>query len=116
LNFYSTEQLLFEIEEHKDKLSKLSGYSAHELERVIKLITSRIRFSNPRLILHSSFKHAEQLTFDIDIDDTEFIALTEHINGKFWSGDKELQKGVAINGWKRFVSTDELYRQQFPKK
>jgi predicted nucleic acid-binding protein len=53
LNFYSTVQLLTEIEEHKSKIKKLSGYSAIELSRVIQLITSRIRFINPRLIPHS---------------------------------------------------------------
>jgi hypothetical protein len=40
--------------------------------------------------------------------DTEFVALTEHIRGKFWSGDKALQKGLKNKGWNKFISTDEL--------
>lgn len=116
LNFYSTEQLLSEIEEHKSKIKKLSGYSTIELGRITQLITSRIRFINPRLIPRTLYSRAEQLTHDVDIDDTEFIALTDHIKGKLWSGDKELQDGLVKKGWTKFVSTNELFMQQFQKK
>jgi len=110
-HFYSTEQLQNEIEEHRDKIKQLSHYSDHELNKVIKLIVGRIRFINIQLIPKDSFKHAETLTHNVDIEDTEFIALTEHIKGKFWSGDKELQKGLIKKGWNKFISTDELYER-----
>ncbi|MDZ4822809.1 MAG: PIN domain-containing protein [Flavobacteriales bacterium] len=91
LNFYSTEQLLSEIEEHKGKLKKLSKYSDSELNRAVFLINKKIRFINPGFIPKAIFAKAENLARDIDIDDTEFIALTEHIRGKFWSGDTQLR-------------------------
>ena len=116
LNFYATEQLLKEIEEHKAKIKQLTDYSYIELNRVINLITNRIRFINVKLISKDSFRRAELLTHDVDIDDTEFIALTEHIKGKFWSGDKELQQGLMKKSWYKFVTTDELYNKQFSKK
>lgn len=108
LNFYSTEQLLREIEEHKGKINKISNYSEYELNRVITLITNRIRFINIKLIPKESYDFAESLTHDVDIDDTEFVALTEHIEGRLWSGDKELQKGLNKKGWNKFISIDEL--------
>jgi len=49
-NFYSTEQLLDEIKEHKTKIKKLTDYSDYELNRMISLITNRIRFINVKLI------------------------------------------------------------------
>ncbi len=109
LNFYSTEQLSFEIEGHKDKIKNISNYSDQELNRVITLITNKIRFINLKLIPKESYEFAESLTKDVDIDDTEFVALTEHIKGKLWSGDKELQRGLNKKGWNKFISTEDLF-------
>ncbi|WP_372948905.1 PIN domain-containing protein [Mariniphaga sp.] len=111
LNFYSTEQLLREIQEHKDKIQNISNYSDYELNRVLLLITSRIRFINVKLISREFYEFAESLTFDVDIDDTEFVALTEQIKGKLWSGDKELHKGLIKKNWSRFISTEELFER-----
>lgn len=108
VNFYSTEQLLGEIKEHREKIKKISDYSDVELDRVVELVTKRIRFINVRLISKDSYQIAEKLTQNIDIDDTEFIALTEHLRAKLWTGDKELQKGLKKKGWVKFISTEEL--------
>ena len=108
-NFYSTEQLLAEIEQHKHKIKALTDFSDVELERIIKMITNKIRFINVRLISKENYQLAEALTKDIDEDDTEFVALTEQIKGKLWSGDKELQKGLIQKGWNKFITTDELF-------
>ena len=115
-NFYSTEQLLNEIKEHQSKIKQLSDYSDQELNRVIKLITNRIRIIDIRLVSKESYKHAEVLTVNVDIDDTEFVALTEHIRGKFWSGDRELQRGLMKKGWNKFITTDELYEKTIKKR
>lgn len=116
LNFYSTEQLLSEIKEHTDKLKKLSGYSDNEIDRVIELITKRIRFINVKLISAESYQIAETLAHDVDIDDTEFVALTEHLKAKLWSGDKELQKGLKKKGWEKFILTSELTDRKVRRK
>jgi predicted nucleic acid-binding protein len=111
LNFYSTEHLLLEILEHKGKIQKISNYSDETLEKVISLLTHKIRFINLKLIPRESYEFAKNLTHDIDIDDTEFVALTEHIKGKLWSGDKELQSSLLKKGWNKFSTTDELYKK-----
>ena len=115
-NFYATEQLLKEIEEHKEKIKQIAGYNDHDINRLIKLITSRIRFINVKLISEASYRHAELLTHDIDIDDTEFIALTEHIRGKFWSGDKVLKRDLMKKGWNKFITTEELFDRKSGRK
>lgn len=110
INFYSTEQLNTELIKHWNKIKKISTYSDPELHKVVQLITSRIKFINVELIPRNLFLKAESLTEDIDIDDTEFIALSEHVSGKLWTGDKELIKGLKRKKWDKIISTEELYK------
>ena len=110
LNLYSTDQLEYELAEHWNKLKKISKYSEIELHKTSTLITSKIKFISAELIPRNLFINAEKLTKDIDIDDTEFVALTEHIRGKLWTGDKELIKGLKKKKWDKIISTEELYK------
>ena len=110
LNFYSTDQLQYEIAEHWAKLKKISKYSDIELHKTSTLIISKIKFISVQLIPRNLFIAAELLTSDIDIDDIEFVALAEHIKGKLWTGDKELIKGLKKKKWDKFIATDELYK------
>ncbi|HEY9363296.1 MAG TPA: PIN domain-containing protein [Chitinophagaceae bacterium] len=110
LNLYSTDQLEMELSEHWGKLKRISKYSETELRKTTALITSKIKFINVELIPKKQFLKAESLTADIDIDDTEFLALTEHIRGKLWTGDKELIKGLKRKNWDKFVTTDQLFK------
>lgn len=110
LHFYSTDLLLIEIEEHKNKLKRLAGYTDFELNKSILLITGKIRFIDANLIPSNVLMSTQELLRDIDIDDTEFVALATHIHSRLWSGDKVLQNGLMQKGWSKFISTDELYR------
>lgn len=115
-NFYSTYQLLDELHEHKNKLKKLSGYTDKELNKTVQLITSKIKFIGVELIPPKLLSKAEQLAINVDIDDTEFIALTEHIRGKLWTGDKELYNGLINKGWNKILLTNDVYNLLKPTK
>lgn len=109
-NFYTTKQLLIEIEKHSGKLLKLSSYSDLELSRVIAFVTSKINFINIQLIPSEIYQSAKDLTSDVDEDDTDFVALAEHLNAKLWTGDKVLVNGLTQKGWNKFISTSELFQ------
>lgn len=113
LNLYSTVQLETEIGTHWNKLKKLSRYTEAELFKAVALITHRIRFINVELIPIKLLLQAESIVSDIDIDDTEFVALTDHIKGKLWTGDKELMKGLKKKDWNKCITTDSLYKELF---
>jgi predicted nucleic acid-binding protein len=98
-----------EIEEHKIKLQKISGYSDIELNKTISLITSKIRFININLIPNKILLNTEIFLKDIDVDDTEFVALTNHMHGRLWSGDKNLKNGLLEKGWSKFITTHQLF-------
>jgi predicted nucleic acid-binding protein len=110
LEFYSTTQLLTEIEKYQNKIKKLSGYTDAELKEVKRLVIKNITFIDVEIIPQESFLLAKDLTKDIDVDDTEFVALTDFINGLLWSGDRKLIRGLATKGWQRCIDTNELFR------
>ena len=116
LNFYSTDLLFIEIDEHKEKLKKIAGYNDFEFNKTTRLITRRIKFINARFIPKKIFLDSQKLLEDIDLDDTEFVALTTHVRGKLWSGDKELQNGLKAKGWNKFITTNELFKIVYKKK
>ena len=108
LHFYSTDLLQLELEEHRDKIRRLGGYTNAELNKTIAIITSKIRFIDANLIPSNVLIKTQDLLRDIDIDDTEFVALTTHLHGRLWSGDKVLHHGLNQKGWTKFISTKEL--------
>ncbi|MEQ9098679.1 MAG: PIN domain-containing protein [Imperialibacter sp.] len=108
LNFYSTHHLLTEIESHREKLRQLAGYTQEQYDDVFAQISNRIKILDVRLIPVALMKNALHLTRDVDVDDTEFIALTDHIKGKLWSGDKALISGMQAKGWDKFILSKDL--------
>lgn len=110
VSFYSTDLLKEEIDNHKEKLRKVSGYSERELAEISRLVMNRIVFIDLQLIPSELLTQTEYLLHEIDPDDVEFVALTKHLSGKLWSGDIKLQKGLKAKGWNSFISTTELAR------
>ena len=116
LHFYATDLLLIEINEHRDKIIEIAGYSEDELEQIIQLVTSKIKFIDLKLIPQQIIDYAENIVGDVDIDDTEFVALTDHIRGKLWSGDIALRKGLILKGWNKIHTTEDLAKLTIRKK
>lgn len=110
--FYSTEQLRIEIEDHSDKLMTIAKYNEQEFRRIFSLFARKIRFVDRQLIPNRFYREALSLTEDVDVDDTEFVALTMYLEGKLWSGDRTLKKGLSSKGWDEFMSIDELIGNQ----
>ena len=110
LNLYSTTQLENELSLHWNKLKKISGYSDIELRKTASLITAKIKFISVELIPVNIVRKAEKLAQDVDIDDTEFIALTEHVRGKLWTGDKALAAGLKQKKWEKCITTEEHFK------
>ncbi len=77
--FYAPLYLQDEINDHWDKLLKISKLSEDELRESQFRIYKRIEFIDEHLISERIWRSSELLTKDIDVDDTAFIALTKYL-------------------------------------
>jgi predicted nucleic acid-binding protein len=106
--FYSCSYMRYEIEKHWPKLKRISKLSDTELEESQFRIFSKMHFINEELIPVKTWLAAEEIATDIDIDDSDFIALTKHLKGHLWTGDKELYDGLKKKNFKKLFNTTEL--------
>lgn len=116
INFYTTNLLYEELDRHKNKLISLSNYSENEFQRAFTIITQRIKIINFDLIPKKDFETAIELVSNIDINDVEFVALTEHVKGKLWTSDNVLIKGLAKKSWNKIITTKDLYQKSIKER
>ena len=108
VKFYSPRFLQVEIQNHSQKIKKITKLSDNELYELIELLYSKIHFISEELIPKESLLIADKLTADVDFDDVLFVALSIHLNCKVWTGDKVLVNALIKKGYKRFINTQEL--------
>ncbi len=97
-----------EIEKHWEKLKRISKLSDTDLEESRFKIFAKINFINEELIPEKTWITAEEIVRDIDIDDTDFIALTNYLKGYLWTGDMELYNGLKRKNFNRIYNTSSL--------
>lgn len=108
--FYSCDHLQVELYRHKPKMLKVAKkMSEAQIDVALLLVFSRITFINEHLIDELVWLAAEQIVQDIDINDTDFVALNDQLNAILWTGDKPLYNGLQSKGYVRVLNTDELW-------
>jgi predicted nucleic acid-binding protein len=107
--FYLVPLLKDEVLEYKEKIQKLAHYSDEEFYEVIELVFHKIEFIDDCLIPKQELIKAEKLASKVDVDDVLFVALTNHLRARLWTGDRILKRGLERQGWYRFVTVEELY-------
>lgn len=113
--FYTVGLLKEEIEEHKDKILSISGFTNQQLKNSYQTITNRITFVDEILLSDRELLKAIDLVAEIDENDALFVALTNYLNGKLWTGDKKLILGLKNKQYSKTISTNELYEQFLEK-
>ncbi len=106
----------YEIEKHYKKLKQISKLSDAELSVAHSRVLSRIHFINEELIPEKRWIEAGKLISDIDVDDIDFVALTNHLKGFLWTGDKPLYNGLRKKGFKKVLTTSDLQNKRRSKK
>src|ERR1044071_6823679 len=100
-DFYSNEYMLYEIRKHWEKLKRVSKLTDFKLQTSYDKLLTKLTFINEQLIPENIWQISEAMVADIDIDDTDFVALTKYLKGILWTGDKTLHDGLKV---KRFRS------------
>lgn len=89
-DFYTPTYILDELDNHKKKLLKITGFSEKELDVLRRNVFKKIDLINLETIKDSTWEKAIELTKGIDEFDAPFIALALELESPLWTGDKKL--------------------------
>jgi len=106
--FYSCNYMRYEIQKHWERLKKISKLSDEQLQVSNTQVLSKLKFINEEIIPVETWLASEQITKGIDIDDTDFVALTKFLKATLWTGDKILYNGLKRLEFKKLLNTAEL--------
>jgi predicted nucleic acid-binding protein len=106
--FFTCNYLRIEIQRHRNKLLKITKLTEVQLSELEELVTKHITFIDERLIPQDLLIKTEIQLKAIDPDDTVFVALTKHLEGKLWTGDLQLYNGLKAKRFKDIILTSEL--------
>lgn len=106
--FYSCNYMRYEIQKHWVRLQKISKLSEEQLQVSYTQVMSKLKFINEEIIPAEIWLTSEGITKGIDIDDTDFVALTKFLKATLWTGDKILYNGLKKITFKKLLNTTEL--------
>jgi len=115
-DFYSCSYMRYEIQKHWQKLKKISRLSDEQLQISFTQVLSRLNFIIEEIIPVELWLASEQVTKGIDVNDTDFVALTKFLKATLWTGDKILYKGLTKLNFKKLLNTTEMLALRASKK
>lgn len=113
--FYSCSYMRYEIQKHWERLKKISKLPDEQLQISYLQVLSKLKFINEEIIPVETWLASEKITKEIDIDDTDFVALTKFLKATLWTGDKVLYNGLKEIGFKKLLNTTELLALRMTK-
>ncbi len=113
---YSSYFLVIEVFKHKEKILKYSKLTESELLEQVYNLLKNVTLINESQIPKEVWKKSFELTKDVDENDTAFVALTEYTDGKLWTLDKKLSKGLKNKGYTKIIGTKELKEKALENK
>lgn len=115
-DFYAPSYVWNELSRHENKLLKILNIdSVESLQELKFMVTQKIRFISEVQIHVKNWKYAQNLTEGVDFDDIAFIALSLHLDGILWTGDKKLRNGLFLKGFDSVIDTQQLFSMQKKK-
>lgn len=100
--FYSPRFLFVELFKHKERLTRASGLPEADLLEGLYTVVSQLEFVSEANIPMGTWMEAYRLCKGVDTNDTPYVALTLHLDGRFWTEDQELKTALRARGFDRF--------------
>ena len=100
--FFSPRFLFVELFKHKERLEQASGLAETDLLAGLHPLLSQLEFVNEANIPVGTWVEAYRLCRATDENDTAYVALVLHLDGRFWTEDAELKRALRMRGFDRF--------------
>ncbi|MCB9263198.1 MAG: putative toxin-antitoxin system toxin component, PIN family [Flavobacteriales bacterium] len=108
--FYSPSFVLEELDNHTNKLRRLTGYSEKELDYLCRILFTKVDLIDMETLQKKSWEKAIELTKNIDEFDAPFVALAIELDAPLWTGDKKLLNGLVKKGIDWILTTETVAR------
>lgn len=116
-DFYAPNLVKEEIKRHRQKIIALAEHVEEStFEDIRDEIFGCLHFISEEQIPFDYWHNAIAIVRDTDIDDIAFVVLAEYLDAKLWTGDKKLKNGLEKQGFKRAITTDEIFKINFEDK
>lgn len=102
LQFFSPLFLFVELFKHKERLVRAARVAEDDLLEALHTLVNRLEFVAEANIMIGTWMEAHRLCHDVDEKDTPYVALTLHLDGRLWTDDAELKRGLRAKGFDRF--------------
>lgn len=107
-NFFAPTIILEELDNHNEKIKKISGLNQSDLNFLKRILLRKIDLIDLETISEQTWKRAIELTKDVDEFDAPFIALSLELNVPLWTGDKKLKNGLENKGIDGLLDTQTI--------
>lgn len=114
-HFYAPRFVRDEIFNHQEKLKRLAQLDDNQFLEVYELVLKNIKILDHSIARKANYQKAFKLCENIDLDDIPFVAFSLYLNGKLWTGDKKLIKGLKENNFDKITTTEDLFNDFLKK-
>ena len=114
LEVYVSDFIFNELSKYQGRIIKKKRLE-DEFIFFVKELFSEITVILKFAISRKMYENAASLCDGIDPKDTAFVALSIEFNLPLWTNDKKLIQGLAAKGYKKIITTEEIFEQALMK-
>ncbi len=112
---YSVDFLFWEIKEYEDFL-KETGRNYRNFESFVRELFANLKVIPLIGVQQENLKEAMDLCKDIDEKDAPYVALALELKTKLWTNDKKLTKGLKDKGFRKIITSEEVFEMFYKER